>query len=108
VVLRIVRGGASEARLWASSAKAPSFSSSRPAHADLWQALVARDPVTRVVRMPRARADDFYHLLRDHADAMRASSWVLEHARAIVFKRVARIVGSALGIPLSDEPEAGT
>jgi hypothetical protein len=79
----------------------------RITHADLWQALVARDPVTRMVRMPCTRGEEFYHLLLDHADATRASSRVLERARAIVFERVARVVGSALGIPLSDEP-AGT
>ena len=80
----------------------------RTSHAGVWQALVARDPITRVVRMPRVRAEEFYHLLRDHADATRGSSGVLERARAIVFERVARVVGGALGIPLTDGPESGT
>lgn len=79
----------------------------RTRHAELWRTLLARDPVTRMVRMPRAHARDFYHLLRDHADATRASSGALENARAIVFDRVARIVARALGISLSDEPQSG-
>jgi hypothetical protein len=78
----------------------------RTTHAELWRTLLARDPVTRMVRMPRAHARDFYHLLRDHADVTRASSGVLENARAIVFDRVARTVARALGLPLSDEPES--
>ena len=80
---------------------------SRTTHAELWRSLLARDPVTRMVRMPRVHARDFYHLLRDHADATRASSGVLEGARAIVFERVARIIGRALGISPSAEPESG-
>jgi hypothetical protein len=78
----------------------------RTTHAELWRALLARDPVTRVVRMPRAHARDFYHLLRDHADATRASSGVLERARAIVFDRVTRILGRALGLSLPEGPES--